>query len=102
MSLKSSLDKAERDLPTFEVPHLANAVHWTPAENFPIHRWFRYREGFSPHLLNYFSDTKSRLDPFCGCGTTLLESARQGVCSYGVDLNPLATFLAQTKIKYYT
>lgn len=101
MSLKNVLDKVQKDLPISEVPILADAVHWTPAENFPVHRWFRYREGFSPQLLNHFSDSKIRLDPFCGCGTTLTESSRQGVCSYGIDLNPLATFLTQTKTEQY-
>lgn len=102
MQLTSLLERVQKDLPVFEMPGLAPTVHWTPVENLPVHRWFRYREGFSPALLSYFSDSESRLDPFCGCGTTLLESARQGVSSYGVDLNPLATFLAQTKTKQYS
>ena len=102
MSLRIALDKVQKDLPITKATGLTNAVHWTPAENTPVHRWFRYREGFSPHLLSYFPDATSRLDPFCGCGTTLLESARQGISSYGIDLNPLATFLARTKTEYYT
>ncbi len=85
-----------------ESQHLKQSVHWTPSETFPVHRWFRYREGFSPYLLEHFSDAKHRLDPFCGCGTTLLESARQGIHSYGVDLNPLATFVAKVKTRRYS
>lgn len=83
-------------------PELSSSVHWTPSENFPVHRWFRYREGFSPYLLDYFPEAKHRLDPFCGCGTTLLESARRGIQSYGIDLNPLATFVAQVKTQQYS
>lgn len=83
-------------------PDLASSVHWTPSENFPVHRWFRYREGFSPYLLDYFPEAKHRLDPFCGCGTTLLESARRGIHSFGIDLNPLATFVAQVKTQQYS
>ncbi len=102
MSLEQLLARVQDGLPIAEVPELADAVHWTPAENLPVHRWFRYREGFSPKLLSYFPDSVSRLDPFCGCGTTLVESARHGVRSYGVDLNPLATFLADVKTRRYT
>jgi site-specific DNA-methyltransferase (cytosine-N4-specific) len=36
-------------------------------------------------------------DPFCGCGTTLLEAQRRGVPSIGVDLNPIACLIARVK-----
>lgn len=102
MLLKKRLVGAQRRLPVIENPELSSAVHWTPAEKLPVHRWFRYREGFSPYLLNHFPDSKHRLDPFCGCGTTLLESTRQGIHSYGIDLNPLATFVAYVKTARYS
>jgi hypothetical protein len=70
--------------------------------NLPVHRWFRYREGFSPYLLEHFASARHRLDPFCGCGTTLLESSMRGTHSYGIDLNPLATFITRTKTKHYS
>ena len=102
LTLAKALQKLESGLPVSQAPELGPAVHWTPAENLPVHRWFRYREGFSPHLLEYFADTKYRLDPFCGCGTTLLESAIHSRNSYGVELNPLATFITRTKTQHYT
>lgn len=102
MALKNDLGKLERGLPLIASPDLSSSVHWTPSDNFPVHRWFRYREGFSPYLLHYFSKSKHRLDPFCGCGTTLLESARAGIHSYGIDLNPLATYVAKVKTRQYT
>jgi site-specific DNA-methyltransferase (cytosine-N4-specific) len=37
------------------------------------------------------------LDPFCGSGTTLVESQRLGVPSYGIDLNPIACLMARVK-----
>ncbi|MFA5073812.1 MAG: SAM-dependent methyltransferase [Nitrospirota bacterium] len=101
MSLIRALKKAQQGLPLIEAPELSTAVHWTPSENLPIHRWFRYREGFSPYLLEHFPDSKYRLDPFCGCGTTLLESSMRNIRSYGIDLNPLATFITRTKTKRY-
>lgn len=36
-------------------------------------------------------------DPFCGCGTTLLEAQRRGIPSVGVDLNPIACLIARVK-----
>ncbi len=100
--LGDALQEVQRGLPLTESSDLASCVHWTPSETFPVHRWFRYREGFSPYLFDYFPESHNRLDPFCGCGTTLLESARRGIRSAGVDLNPLATFVARTKTKRYT
>lgn len=37
------------------------------------------------------------LDPFCGSGTTLVESQRLGIPSYGIDLNPIACLMARVK-----
>ncbi|BBC26604.1 SAM-dependent methyltransferase [Pseudanabaena sp. ABRG5-3] len=101
-ALAKSLRRAENRLPIIYAPELGTTVHWTPSQNLPVHRWFRYREGFSPYLLEHFASSKHRLDPFCGCGTTLLESSMRGAHSYGIDLNPLATFITRTKTKHYT
>lgn len=38
------------------------------------------------------------LDPYCGSGTTLVEAVLLGRKALGVDLNPLATLIARTKI----
>jgi len=37
------------------------------------------------------------LDPFMGCGTTLVEAARLGYDSWGTDINPLAVKIAKAK-----
>jgi len=37
------------------------------------------------------------LDPFMGCGTTLVEAARLGYDSWGTDINPLAVNIARAK-----
>ncbi len=37
------------------------------------------------------------LDPFMGCGTTLVEAARAGYDCWGTDINPLAVRIAQAK-----
>ena len=37
------------------------------------------------------------LDPFCGSGTTLVESQRHGLVSVGIDVNPIACLMSQVK-----
>ena len=37
------------------------------------------------------------MDPFCGSGTTLVESQRMGIRSIGVDLNPIACLMSRVK-----
>ena len=38
------------------------------------------------------------LDPYMGSGTTLVEAAIKGINSVGIDINPLARFIAEVKI----
>ena len=38
------------------------------------------------------------LDPFCGCGTTIVESNLLGRKSIGIDLNPIATMVTKSKV----
>ena len=39
------------------------------------------------------------LDPFAGCGTTILEAALLGIRGIGLDANPLATLVSETKLR---
>lgn len=48
-------------------------------------------------LLTYSKKGDTICDIFCGSGTALIESRLLGRNSYGIDLNPLATFLAKAK-----
>ena len=42
-------------------------------------------------------DTSGVLDPFCGSGTTLVETIDAGLDAWGIDLNPLACLIAKVK-----
>jgi DNA modification methylase len=72
--------------------------------NLPRHRWYYYKEGFSPNLVEKaieFSGIKKNdviLDPFNGSGTTTLTSALQGYKSIGIEVNPFTSFLSKSKI----
>jgi len=48
-------------------------------------------------LLTYSEKGNTICDIFCGSGTALVESKILGRNSYGIDLNPLAIFLARVK-----
>lgn len=79
---------------------ISNAVDTV---NMPRHRWYYYKEGFSPNLvenaINEYGLNKDSviLDPFNGSGTVTLTAARNEIKSYGVEVNPFTSFLAKTK-----
>ncbi len=61
-----------------------------------------YPAMFIPQVARRLLETYSKegdtiCDIFCGSGTALVESKALGRNAYGIDLNPLAIFLAQAK-----
>lgn len=72
-------------------------------EDQTIHAWYRFVLSYPPHLvrkyLNLFDLHKTSVvfDPFCGTGTTLVESQKQGLYSIGVDAHPFAAFVSKVK-----
>ena len=70
--LIQSLRAMQSQMPVRESPGLRDAVNFDESRISPIHRWFRYREGFSPAILDKLSGHQRVFDPFCGCGTTLV------------------------------
>ena len=79
-------------------PDLASFVNWKGNADAPIHRWLRYREAYSPHLITKLALGDRILDPFCGCGSTLIGAAERGYSSVGIDVNPLAVFATKVKL----
>lgn len=83
-------------------------VNFTKNKNIPYHGWFKYREGFSHLLIRELisrcnlSDDEYILDPFCGSGTTIVESALNGISGIGIDINPMSAFITQVKCYSYT
>ncbi|MFY0570631.1 DNA methyltransferase [Archangium lansingense] len=66
------------------------------------HNIHRYSGKFIPQIaaraISLLTQPGERVvDPYCGSGTTLLESALLGRRATGVDLNPLAVLIARTK-----
>lgn len=70
----------------------------------PIHRWYGLVPGFSyasvtnALLQNEItSGSKVVLDPFVGCGTTVVTAKGLGIKSIGVEAHSLLAFVAKTK-----
>lgn len=68
-----------------------------------FHDWYRFVLSFPPHLvrdyLDEFAAKKNSvvLDPFCGTGTTLVESKLRGFSSFGTEANAFAHFASKIK-----
>lgn len=75
------------------------------ATRYSVHGLHEYKGKFNPQVakavLNIFGvgPGSKILDPFCGSGTTLVECAHLGAVGIGTDLNPLAVFVANTKLR---
>jgi DNA modification methylase len=97
----------QRFLPLMEERlSMRQLVTYVPNKTVPIHRWFSYKEGFSAALVDAFlrefgaQPGKSRVfDPFVGCGTTVIAAKQAGYGAWGIDILPVAIFVAGVKLR---
>jgi len=82
-------------------------VTYVANKNQPIFGWFRFKEGFSAQLVKELVTNEWLLpqgsiilDPFAGCGTTLLTCQELGYFAIGCDIMPIAVFVTQVKLSY--
>lgn len=71
-------------------------------KQYLMHEFHPYKGRYYPQLIKPLLNITAKkgdiiLDPFCGCGTTLLESYFNQMNSIGVDLNPIAYFISKVK-----
>lgn len=72
---------------------------------YSTHGLHEYKGKFNPQIvraiMNYLNVSNSNVvfDPFNGSGTTILECAHSNIEAYGIDINPLACYIANTKIE---
>ena len=78
------------------------------SEEYPklSHYLFRYPAKFHAPvarelLERYTTQGSTVLDPFCGSGTLLVEAAVMGRHAIGVDVDPVAAFIARIKTHSY-
>ena len=67
------------------------------------HGYHRYPAKFIPQIVSRLTEKYTResdfiVDPFGGCGTTLVESKVMGRPSIAVDINPVAVLITKAKI----
>lgn len=83
------------------------SVSYQLSKNDCLHRWLKYREGFSSQLvrilLDEFKIKKGDLvmDPFMGSGTTALVCALKGFNSIGYDILPMSRLSIMVKSAVY-
>jgi len=71
--------------------------------SYITHGYHRYPAKFIPQVVSrlvakYSTRKDLIVDPFGGCGTTLVESKVMGRSSVGVDINPVAILITKAKI----
>lgn len=68
-----------------------------------VHNWYVFPEAYSPHLIDKYAEKfglpqkAKMLDPFCGTGTSIISAKFKGMEGVGVDANPFAVFVSNTK-----
>jgi len=90
-------------------PTLQSVIEKTSGGNrrnirYSMHSLHEYKGRFYPQLgkalINSSEIPKGGivLDPFCGCGTVLMESSLLGISAIGFDINPIGWMIAKAKI----
>jgi len=75
-------------------------------EDKGVHDWYRFVLSFPPHLVRRYleqfgaNSTSLVLDPFCGTGTTLVESKKLQIPSIGIEAHIMPYFATKVKINW--
>lgn len=85
-----------------EILEMVNGTFQRGHTTYLTHNFHPYAAKFIPQIPRLVIQTYSRpgqtvLDPFCGSGTTLVESKLLGRASIGVDINPIGAFMSKVK-----
>jgi len=102
--LQTALEASNRSSNTKFGEEVAMSIPKRQNTRYSAHGLHDYRGRFNPQIVRAIGNIigLSRgewvLDPFCGCGTTLLEAAHIGWNAIGIDLNPLGVEIARAKI----
>jgi len=88
-------------------PELSNGrANKLDPQDRAFHDWYRFVLSFPPHLvrdyIEKFGLTQKSvvLDPFCGTGTTIVESKLAGMKAIGLEGNPFPHFASSVKTEW--
>lgn len=90
-----------------EVSTYHTPVNFEESLQCPIHRWYAYKEGFSPSFVKEFILKYSRsndnvvFDPYGGVGTTILSANELNYYGISLEISPLGNFISKVKNSYY-
>ena len=82
-------------------------VSYQANKSATMHRWFKYKEGFSARLVRNFVtefDLKPGhhiLDPFSGVSTTLLVAQELGLSATGIEVMPIGDIVWKAKSRVH-
>jgi len=106
-SARMSLEQKLIDITVVSNDFSRQNVSYQLSKNDCLHRWLKYKEGFSADLVKKLlqefqikaGDTV--LDPFVGSGTTSLVCKMQGINSIGFDVLPMSKIAIEAKQSVY-
>ena len=106
-SARISLEQKLIDITVISNDFSRQNVSYQLSKNDCLHRWLKYKEGFSADLVKKLlhefelkaGDTV--LDPFVGSGTTSLVCKMQGISSIGFDVLPMSKIAIEAKKSVY-
>lgn len=97
----------EETINTYTKPEPANGrANKLNPEDRPFHDWYRFVLSYPPHLVRSYiekfglNQNHVILDPFCGTGTTLIESKLAGIKAIGIEANPFPYFASSVKLDW--
>lgn len=105
LGLSRAVVTADGELPTAQALLEEAAGGGGKVTSHALHGLHPYKGKFYPQLARTLLNVCDVpvggrvLDPFAGCGTTILEAALVGVRGVGLDANPLATLVSETKLR---
>lgn len=79
-------------------------IPFTANSAYPVHKWYRFKEGYSRDLVHLLlgsvgRQAKACLDPFGGSGTTALACQEVGLKCHSFEVNPFLYSIARTKLE---
>jgi len=99
LSLKNKYESRMRVDPILN----RKVVSFQANKDVPFYRWYKYKEGFSAYLVEYYIRRNGKdlikkiLDPFAGSGATLFCASEMGIDSMGIELLPIGQHVIKTR-----